>query len=254
MSLDFTFSLFFLLYLFPHLPGRGGKMHSLTEKEIAMSEPKPEPTSKSSVDWINHLKPLFKIYGQRKHPLKFKNPYELLVGVVLSARDSDQYINEIAPRFFKQYPSMKELVRAKPEEMFPLIGSVTNFANKAKWLVSIASVVKDNKKIPKTMEGLTALSGIGRKTANVIMSELGYEMEGVIVDLHVLRVARRLGIAKGTNPEKIEKQLMEAVPQKYWRKLGRSLTFLGREVCRPTNPKCTECVMNGVCEYYKSKQ
>jgi len=214
---------------------------------------KPKPTSTPSINWLKHFKPLFKIYGQRKHPLEFKNPYQLLVVVILSARDSDQHINEIAPRFFKRYPSMKELARAKPQEMFPLIGSVTNFANKAKWLVSIARIVKDNKKIPKTMEGLTALSGIGRKSANVIMSELGYDMEGVIVDLHVVRVATRLGIAKALNPEKIERQLMEAVPQKYWRELGRSLTFLGREICRPTNPKCPECVMKRVCAYYNSK-
>ena len=104
------------------------------------------------------------------------------------------------------------------------------------------------------MEGLRALSGIGRKSANVIISETGGMMEGVIVDLHVLRVAPRLGIAIGTNPEKIEKQLMEVVPQQYWRELGMSLTFLGREICRPTNPHCLECVMNPVCDYYKSQK
>jgi endonuclease-3 len=215
---------------------------------------KSKPPVKSSVDWSKYLKPLFKQYGGRKHPLNHKNAYQLVVGVVLSARDSDRHINEITPSFFGQYPSMKELSRAKPEELFPLIGSVTNFGNKAKWLVSIAQTVKEDKNIPKTIEGLTALNGIGRKSANVIMSELGCEMEGVIVDLHVLRVAPRLGIAVGTNPEKIEKQLMETVPQKHWRELGMGLTFLGREICRPTNPKCPECVMNVVCEYYKGKQ
>lgn len=221
---------------------------------MIMANPsKRKASSKRPIDWLKHLKPLFKIYGKRKHPLEHNNPYQLMVAVVLSARDSDRHINEIAPTFFKQYPSMKELARAKPEELFPIIGSVTNFGNKARWLISIAQTLKDDKNIPRTMEGLTALDGIGRKSANVIMSESGYEMEGVIVDLHVLRVAPRLGIAQGTNPEKIEKQLMENVPQKYWRELGRSLTFLGREICRPTNPKCPQCVMNGVCAYYKSK-
>jgi endonuclease-3 len=149
---------------------------------------------------------------------------------------------------------VKALSKAKAEDLFSIIGSVTNFGNKAKWLTDLAQKVGDDKNIPMTIEGLTALSGIGRKSANVIMSETGAEMEGVIVDLHVLRVAPRLGIAKGTNPEKIEKQLMEAVPQKYWRELGMSLTYLGREICRPTNPHCPECPMNRSCEYFKNQK
>lgn len=206
-----------------------------------------------TAEWLKSLKPLFKKYEGRKHPLNYKNAYQLMVAVILSARDSDKHINKIAPDFFKNYPSMKELARAKPEDLYPSIGSVTNFANKAKWLATLAKQVGDDKNIPRTMERLTALPGIGRKSANVIMSEMGWEMEGVIVDLHVLRVAPRLGIAKGTIPEKIEKQLMETVPQNYWKQLGMSLTFLGREICRPTNPHCLECVMNPVCEYYNEQ-
>lgn len=220
---------------------------------MAKAKPSVPPPKTKSVDWLKYFKPLFAQYAGRKHPLQYKNAYQLVVAVVLSARDSDRHINEVAPAFFEKYPSVKELAKAKPEELFPLIGSVTNFGNKANWLVSIAQTIKDDKNIPKTLEGLTALKGIGRKSANVIMSELGYEMEGVIVDLHVLRVAPRIGIAKGTKPEKIEKQLMEAIPQKHWRELGMGLTFLGREICRPSNPKCPQCVMNVVCEYYKSQ-
>ena len=209
---------------------------------------------KQSVGWPKSLTPLFKQYGGRKHPLNFKNAYQLLAVVILSAQDSDKHINKVAPNFFKAYPSLKKLAKAKPVQLFPLISTVRNFGNKAKWLVSVANTLKDGRNIPKTLEGLTALPGIGRKSANVIMSELGYEMEGVIVDLHVFRVAPRLGMAEGTNPSKIEKQLMEAVPQKHWRELGMGLSYLGREICRPTNPKCPECVMNVVCAYYKNQQ
>ena len=206
----------------------------------------------AKINWLEALKPLFKMYAGKKHPLKHKNLYQLVVVVILSARDSDKHINELSPKFFEKYQSITNLKTTKPEDLFPYVGTVTNFGNKAQWLVNLAQQVGDDKNIPLTMEGLTSLKGIGRKSANVIMSEMGVEMEGIIVDLHVLRVAPRLSIAQGTNPEKIEKQLMEAVPQKYWRPLGMSLTYLGREICRPTNPKCTMCPVMGVCEYYRT--
>ena len=210
-----------------------------------------EKTSKER-DWVEALKPLFKKYKGKKHPLDYNNTYQLVVAVILSAQDSDKHINALAPAFFKEFPSLKVLAKATPESLYPLIGSVRNFANKATWLISLAQTVKDDKNIPTTLEELTTLSGIGRKSANVIISESGGTMEGVIVDLHVLRVAPRLGIAEGTNPVKIEKQLKEKVPQQYWKDLGMSLTFLGREICRPTNPKCPECPVNNACEYYKN--
>ena len=206
--------------------------------------------SPQPIDWLKALKALFKKFEGRKHPLHYGNRYQLLVAVILSAQDSDKHINELSPALFQKYPSMKALSTAKPEDLYKYIGTVRNFANKATWLIGIGKTVGDDKNIPTSLEGLIALKGIGRKSANVIISETGDEMEGVIVDLHVLRVAPRLGIAQGTQPEKIEKQLMEKIPQKYWRELGMSLTFLGREICRPTNPKCPECPVNSVCEYY----
>lgn len=204
-------------------------------------------------DWLEALIPLFKKYHGKKHPLNYKTTYQLVVAVILSAQDSDKHINSLAPAFFKEFPSLNVLAKATPQSLYPLIGSVRNFVNKATWLISLAQTVKEDKNIPTTLEGLTALSGIGRKSANVIISETGGTMEGVIVDLHVLRVAPRLGIAQGANPVKIEKELMEKIPQQYWRDLGMSLTFLGREICRPTDPKCPECPVNNACEYYKDQ-
>ncbi len=203
-------------------------------------------------NWAKALKPLFEKYRKRKHPLDYKNKYQLVVVVVLSARDSDKHINALAPALFKAFPSMKELSKAEPDDLYTYIDSVTNFSNKAKWITSIAKIVRENDNIPTTVEELTKLPGIGRKSANVIISESRGKAEGVIVDLHVLRVAPRIGIATGIKPERIEQQIMEKIPQTNWREAGMGMSFLGREVCRPTNPHCEECVVNSVCEYYAS--
>jgi len=204
------------------------------------------------INWAEHIEPLLQAYGKRKHPLDYKNRYQLLVMVILSAQDSDNHINELAKNFFMHYPSMNQLANASAEDIQERINSVRNFGNKSKWLVELANAVGEDSKIPTTLAELIKLPGIGRKSANVIIRESGNDAEGIIVDLHVLRVAPRLGIAVGDKPEKIEKQLMEIIPQNRWNETGMAMSFLGREICRPTNPKCSACVMNKVCKYYNS--
>lgn len=207
----------------------------------------------AAINWKKEFKPLLKQYKGKKHPLEYKNLYQLLVMVVLSAQDSDRNINKLAPELFKAFPDMKSLSRANAEMLYPFISKVRNFGNKTKWLLEIAATVKTDKKIPTSMEALTALPGIGRKSANVIMRESGVAAEGIIVDLHVVRVAPRIGVATGTDPKKIEKQLMEAIDPADWGEIGMAISFLGREICRPTNPRHSECVMNKVCLYCKEK-
>jgi endonuclease-3 len=204
-------------------------------------------------NWTQALQPLFTQYGKKKHPLDYQNRYQLVVMVVLSAQDSDKHINELAPKIFATYPTMNSLSRATIDDLQQLIGSVRNWGNKAKWLTQIAQAVGEDENIPHNLEGLTKLPGLGRKSANVIIRESGDNAEGVIVDLHVLRVAPRLGIADekdAAKPEKIEKQIMAVIPQEYWNEAGMSISFLGREICRPTNPKCDICPANTVCKYY----
>lgn len=205
-------------------------------------------------NWPQAFEPLFRQYGKRRHPLDYQNRYQLVVMVVLSAQDSDKHINELAPDFFAAYPTMNALSRATPEDLQHHLGSVRNFGNKIKWLIAMAQTVGEDENIPRTMEGLTKLPGLGRKSANVIIRESGDPAEGVIVDLHVLRVAPRLGIADeadSTKPEKVEKKIMAAVPKERWNEAGMSISFLGREICRPTNPKCDICLMNTVCRYFQ---
>lgn len=208
----------------------------------------------ASINWQKEIQPLIEKYKGKKHPLDYHSPYELVVMVVLSAQDSDRHINEIGPTFFSAYPNMAALAKADAESLFPIINKVRNFGNKTKWLLELARVTKEDKNIPTSMEALTALPGIGRKSANVIMRELGIKAEGIVVDLHVVRVAPRIGIATGTDPKKLEKQMMEVLDQKDWGEVGMAISFLGREICRPTNPKCTTCVMNKVCAYYATNK
>jgi endonuclease-3 len=203
-------------------------------------------------NWQKDIQPLITKYKGKKFPLDYHNTYELVVMVILAAQDSDAHINKVAPDLFKSFPDMKALATGTRETLFSLLNKVRNFANKTKWLMGLASQVKEDKNIPMTMEDLTALPGIGRKSANVIMRESGAKAEGIIVDLHVVRVAPRLGIAEGEDPKKIEKQMMEVLDPKDWGEAGMAISFLGREICRPTNPKHEECVMKGVCAYYAS--
>lgn len=204
----------------------------------------------ATTNWPEALKPLLKKYKGKQHPLDYKNTYQLLVMVVLSAQDSDRNINSLAPTLFEAYPNIQSLAKATEETLFPYISKVRNFGNKAKWLTGIAQQIKKDAAIPLTLDELVALPGIGRKSACVILRESGKPAEGVIVDLHVVRVAPRLGIATGTDPKKIEKQIMEALSQKDW-DAGMAMSFLGREICRP-KPNCDKCLMNTVCAYYKA--
>jgi endonuclease III len=202
----------------------------------------------TKIDWPKALLPLVKKYKHKKHPLDHGNVYQLLVMVVLSAQSRDDVINKIAPGFFAVWPDMSALATATPEKLFPYLAGVRNFAHKATWLVNIAQKVKTDKGIPLTLEGLVGLPGIGRKSANVILRETHRPPEGVIVDLHVVRVAPRLGIVKDEDPKIIEEKLMKILPTDEW-DAGMAMSFLGREICLP-KPKCEVCLMNKVCSYY----
>ncbi|MDP1799805.1 MAG: endonuclease III [Bacteroidota bacterium] len=205
----------------------------------------------ANTDWSKALKPLLDKYKGKAHPLEYKNLYQLVVMVILSAQDSDKNINNLAPALFKAFPNMKALATASEKELFEFISKVRNFGNKTKWLMTLAKTLKEDKNIPLTMEALIELPGIGRKSANVIMRGAGIKAEGVIVDLHVVRVAPRIGIATGTDPKKIEKQIMDVIPEKDWGEIGMAISFLGREICRPTHPYHQDCPVSKHCAYFK---
>jgi endonuclease III len=201
-------------------------------------------------NWENDLKPILKKYKGKKHPLAYENTYQLLVMVVLSARDSDANINNIAPALFDKFPTLNSLSKSDIDALMPYISKVRNHGTKGEWLLEIAKTIQNDKNIPLTMDGLTALKGLGRKSANVILRETHQPAEGIITDLHVIRVAPRIGIVKESKDgNKVEKQLMEVLPKKIWSEIGMAISFHGREICRP-KPKCEECVLNDICQYY----
>jgi endonuclease-3 len=203
-------------------------------------------------DWNKILKPLLALYRNKRHPLEYQNLYQLLVMVVLSAQDSDANINKISPALFEAFPDMESLSKADMDSLVPFISKVRKFHTKASWLLEIAQIIKHDNFIPKTMAELVALKGIGRKSANVILREAGGKSEGVIVDLHVIRVAPRLGLATELKDGiKIEKQIMTQLKEDMWT-VGMSISFLGREICRPTNPKCDQCILNADCNFYQT--
>ena len=201
-------------------------------------------------NWETKLEPILEKYKGKKHPLEYKNAYQLLVMVVLSAQDSDANINKIAPALFDKFPSLNSLSKTDLETFIPYISKVRNFQTKANWLLEIAKTIQEDNNIPLTMNGLTALKGIGRKSANVILRETNKPAEGIIADLHVIRVAPRIGIIKESKDgNKVEKDLMQILPKNIWSEIGMAISFLGRETCRP-KPKCEECLIADVCHYY----
>jgi endonuclease-3 len=205
--------------------------------------------TKVKVNWPEALQPLLKKYKDKRFPLDYKNTYQLVLMVVLAAQDRDANVNLRAPKLFEAYPDMEALSKVDaPEDLFPYISGIRNFGHKAAWILDIAKAVKRDSQIPTTLEALTALPGIGRKSANVILREMGKPPEGVIVDIHVVRVAPRLGITKEEDPKKIEADLMKLLPRSEW-DVGMAMSFLGREICKP-KPDCPHCLMNPVCAWF----
>ncbi len=184
--------------------------------------------------------------------LAFENPYQLLVATVLSAQSSDVRVNGVTPGLFTRYPDARALSRATTDDLEPQLVPTGFFRAKSRALAGLsAALVNDHDgKVPKTMEQLTALPGVGRKTANVVLGH-AFGVPGLPVDLHVLRVANRIGIAKSEDPVLVETQLTGALAPKKWVLASDVLILHGRRICRP-RPLCDQCAVRTDCDYYKA--
>jgi len=181
--------------------------------------------------------------------LKWSNPLELLVAAMLAAQFNDDLVNRVTENLFKKYRTAADYAYANLEELENDIKSIRFYRAKAKNIKEACRILieKYNGEVPKKMEELLSLPGIGRKTANVVLSNAFGVIEGIIVETHVSRVSRRLGLTDKTDPDEIEKDLMEIVPREKWLRFSDLLIFHGRRVCKARNPKCGECVLNNLC-------
>ncbi|MCB9230282.1 MAG: endonuclease III [Bacteroidia bacterium] len=184
--------------------------------------------------------------------LDYKNPFQLLIAVILSAQCTDKRVNLVTPELFKHFPDAKSLSEAEFDDIFPLIRSISYPNNKARHLMGMARLLmeKHEGKVPPSYSDLVELPGVGRKTANVVTSVL-YNEPRMPVDTHVFRVTQRLGIAKGTTPLQIENQLVALIPDAMIPKAHHYFILHGRYVCLARSPKCTECPLTELCNYYK---
>ena len=195
------------------------------------------------------IKLLAKRHPDAKIALHYSTPLELLVATVLSAQSTDKTVNEVTKSLFKKYRKAEDYANADLKELEKDVKSAGFYRNKAKYLKKMGQMLvrKFGSEVPKTMEELTTLSGVARKTANVVLSNSFGVVEGIAVDTHVRRLAQRLGLSGNRAPNKIEKDLMELVPKEQWPKLADLLIFHGRRVCIAKKPNCERCVINMFC-------
>lgn len=191
---------------------------------------------------------LGKVFPEAQCELDFENPLQLLVATVLSAQCTDKRVNMVTPALFAKYPTAKDFAEAKRPELEELIRSTGFYRNKSTSILGLASALETqfDGQVPNTLEQLVKLPGVGRKTANVVLSN-AFEIPGITVDTHVGRIARRLGWTKNTDPVKVEFDLMDVFDSKKWTLLNHRLIFFGRRICHAKKPACGACPVAKLC-------
>jgi len=201
-------------------------------------------------DKVNEIIALLKNeYPEIKIALYYSNSLELLIATILSAQCTDKRVNEVTKILFKKYRTPHDYIRTTQEELEKDIYSTGFFRNKAKNIKELCKILVNeyDSKVPDTMEDLLKLPGVARKTANIVLSGAFGKIEGIAVDTHVKRVSARLGLTANTNPDKIEKDLMEIIPRNNWDIFTLLLINHGRKVCVARKPLCGECILNKLC-------
>jgi endonuclease-3 len=188
---------------------------------------------------------LTRLYPDVHCELNYRNPFELLIATILSAQCTDVRVNKVTPALFAKYPTAAELAKGKPADVEDLIRSTGFFRTKTKSLLSAAGDIagRHGNEVPATMESLTALRGVARKTANVVLGNAYHKNDGVVVDTHVARLTHRMGLTREKTPEKIERDLMALYPRNQWCLLSHLLIWHGRRVCDARRPDCAACTL-----------
>jgi endonuclease III len=201
------------------------------------------------VDFARIIRTLGKTYTA-KADMDLGNPKDTLLGVLMTAQTTDKQVLKIFPAFKKKFPTFTSLMKSTPEEIATSIASLNLYRGKARAIHGLSRVIMEehNGKVPSTMEALIKLPGVGRKTANCVLSHV-FEQDTVCVDTHVLRIANRLGWSRGKTPEKVEQDLMKKVPKSSWREINRVFVQFGRDVCKAPTPQCWRCPIRESCPY-----
>jgi len=223
--------------------GSGRKSVAASRKRRSRRLPPAPARSRPIFERLRALSP------DAKTALDHTNPYQLIVATILSAQTTDVRVNLVTPALFQRYPDAFALAQAKQGEVEKLIQSTGFFRNKAKSIIGMAQalVADHGGEVPRTMDALVALPGVGRKTANVVLGNAFGLNDGVVVDTHVTRLSQRLRLTRHTDPVKIEQDLMKLFPRESWALLSHLLIFHGRQICIARAPKCPQCVLADLC-------
>jgi endonuclease-3 len=189
-------------------------------------------------------------YPQVRTQLLYRNPFELLVATILSAQCTDSQVNRVTPELFKQMRRPEDFTAASTAEIERIVRPTGFYRNKARNIKACSQALVDHHggRVPRTIEELVRLPGVGRKTANVVLGA-AFDTPGVVVDTHVARISNRLALTRHKDPKKIELDLMRVIPKKEWSDFSLRLIFFGREICPARKPKCPACPLNPICPY-----
>lgn len=212
----------------------------MSKKYISQTKKQSEETIKILID----------TYKDAKCGLDYTSPFYLVVALILAAQCTDKRVNEITPLFFKRFPTIEDVKNASIEDVINIIRPCGFYKNKAHSIIESARIVCDefNGKVPNTMEDLTKLCGIGRKSANIILQECFGKIEGIAVDTHVTRISRKIGFSNSKTQIQIENELLKRFDKKYWGKINHVLVLHGRAICIANRPKCDECPISNLCK------
>lgn len=193
------------------------------------------------------LAKLEELYPEAKAELVFSNPYEMMVATILSAQCTDKQVNKVTPAVFARYPDALSMAEAREEDLYPMVKSC-GFRTKAANIIAACRMIRDeyNGQVPDTMEALTRLPGVGRKTANVVLFN-AFGIPAFAVDTHVFRVSNRLGLCKADTVEETERQMTRLIPKEKWGQVHHWLIWHGRRLCKAQRPLCDKCALRELC-------
>lgn len=198
---------------------------------------------------------MYEKFPNARCELHYESPFQLLVSTVLSAQTTDISVNNTMDEFYKQYPDRESFLTLTQEEIAQKIQKLGLYKNKSKSIYKLVRELGDlyEGEVPKNLDELVKLSGVGRKTASVVLIE-AFDIPAIPVDTHVKRLSNRLGLSKESSPDRISDDLMKLFPKNKWKKTHHLFIIYGRNICKSRNPKCKLCEMRDICDYYKKMQ